>query len=124
MVLPSLAFYAHHYTELVWKVARYTSAAPMMFTSFEDYVDGGVLVNNPCECALTAIQNYHREKNRTLHLAAVVSVGTGVYPREELGRTDAHRFLFFGKHWLQSGSDSLKQQALNLITLLTTAVSL
>lgn len=46
--------------ELVWKVARYTSAAPMFFTEFEDYVDGGVLANNPCSYGLSAIQNFHR----------------------------------------------------------------
>ena len=44
----------------VWKVARYTSAAPMFFTEFEDYVDGGVLANNPCSYGLSAIQNFYR----------------------------------------------------------------
>lgn len=46
--------------ELVWKVARYTTAAPMFFTEFEDYVDGGVLANNPCSYGFSAIQNFHR----------------------------------------------------------------
>ena len=96
----------------------------MMFTSFEDYVDGGVLVNNPCESALTAIQNFHRQEGKVFDLAVVVSVGTGIFPPEELGKTDAQKFLFFGKHWFRSGHESVKQQAMNLITLLTTAVSL
>ena len=46
--------------ELVWKVARYTSAAPLFFTEFEDYVDGGVLANNPCSYGFSAIQNFYR----------------------------------------------------------------
>ena len=48
------------YTEPVWKVARYTTAAPMFFTEFENYVDGGVLANNPSESGFSAIQNYFR----------------------------------------------------------------
>ena len=46
--------------ELVWKVARYTSAAPLFFSEMDHYVDGAVLANNPCEYALTAINNFYR----------------------------------------------------------------
>ena len=42
--------------ELVWKVARYTSAAPIYFTECDSYVDGGLVANNPCNYALTKIQ--------------------------------------------------------------------
>ena len=49
--------------ELVWKVARYTSAAPLYFSEMDHYVDGGVLANNPCEYALTAINNFYRLLN-------------------------------------------------------------
>ena len=52
---------ANLYTlELVWKVARYTSAAPLCFSEMDHYVDGAVLANNPCEYALTAINNFYR----------------------------------------------------------------
>lgn len=114
---PSLSLSAE-----VWKVARYTSAAPMFFTEFEDYVDGGVLANNPCEYGLTAIQNFHREVHVDLPIAMVVSIGTGVYPSEEIGRIDAQEFLFFGKHWFNF-SDNLKSRTQNLLSLLTNAVS-
>ena len=40
----------------VWKVGRYTAAAPLYFTECDYYVDGGVLANNPCSDALTRIQ--------------------------------------------------------------------
>ena len=42
--------------ELVWKVGRYTSAAPIYFTECDNFVDGGMLANNPCSDALTKIQ--------------------------------------------------------------------
>jgi len=116
------SLYMAYSAEPIWKVARYTSAAPMFFTEFEDYVDGGVLANNPCESGLTAIQNYYRQKEQKLDIALVVSVGTGIFPAEVLGKTDAQQFLFFGKHWFKAG-DTLKKRAQNLITLLTTAVS-
>ena len=104
-------------------MARYTSAGPLYFTEFENYVDGGVLANNPCEYGLTAIQNFYRQKGEKLEIALVVSVGSGVYPAEALGKIDAQEFLFFGKHWF-SMKDSLKQRAKNLVTLLLTAVSI
>ncbi len=106
----------------MWKVARYTSAAPIFFTEFEGYVDGGVLANNPCEYGLSAIQRYHRERQVNLPIAMVVSLGTGLYPPEELGRIDAQEFLFFGKHWF-SITDNVKKRAKNLLALLTNAVS-
>ncbi len=110
------------HAELVWRVARYTSAAPMFFKECDNYVDGGVLANNPSDYGLTAIQNFYRRRGEQLPIAVVVSVGTGIYPAEELGRIDAHEFLFFGKHWF-SASDTLKKRTQNLISLITSAVS-
>ena len=54
--------------ELVWKVARYTSAAPLFFSEMDHYVDGAVLANNPCEYALTAINNFYRLVYVTLYV--------------------------------------------------------
>ena len=108
--------------ELVWKVARYTSAGPLFFSEFENYVDGGVLANNPSDYALSAIQNYYMEKRReTLPIALLVSVGTGVYPEEQLGKIDAQEFLHFGKHWFNL-VDTVTQRAQNLLVLLQGAV--
>ncbi|CAI8037584.1 85/88 kDa calcium-independent phospholipase A2 [Geodia barretti] len=72
----------------VWKVGRYTAAAPLYFTECDYYVDGGVLANNPCSGALTRIQDYHKEKGGQLSL--VVSVGCGQYPAVPLGDTSIH----------------------------------
>lgn len=56
-------------------------------------------------------------------MALVMSIGTGIFPAEDLGSTDAQQFLFFGKHWFKSKSGPF-QTVENLITLLTKAVSL
>lgn len=108
-------------TELVWKVARYTSAAPMFFNESDNYVDGGVICNNPTDCGLTAIQNYCRLTDNNIPIAVVVSVGTGVYPSIKIGSVDAQNALFFGKQWLKPGK--LIKQTQNLLSLLSNAVS-
>jgi hypothetical protein len=105
----------------VWKVARYTTAAPMYFKECDDYVDGGVLANNPSESGLAAIQNFHHSRGTRLPIALVVSVGSGIYPAEEVGRIDVQDFLFFGRQWL-SVHDTVKSRARNLIQLLTNAL--
>lgn len=63
-----------------------------------------------------------RQLGEKLDIALVMSVGSGIYPAEELGKTDAQEFLYFGKHWLKAGH-AIKARAKSLITLLTTAVS-
>ena len=44
--------------ELVWKVARYTTAAPVYFSECDNYVDGGVKANDPAAFGLTEIQRF------------------------------------------------------------------
>ena len=110
-------------TEPVWKVARYTSAGPMFFKEFENYVDGGVLANNPCNQGLSKIQKFHHDLHKKLPIALVVSVGTGIYPPDTLGTVDAQDFLFFGRHWLDF-TEHIKARAGNLISLLSNAVSI
>ena len=63
-----------------------------------------------------------RQQGAKLSVALVVSIGSGIFPAEELGKVDAHQFLFFGKHWLKAGYE-IRKQAKNLLSLLTTAVS-
>ncbi len=101
-------------------MARYTSAAPMFFNEFENYVDGGVICNNPTDYGLTAIQNYCRLRGYKLPIAVVVSVGTGIFPAEKIGVVDAQSALFFGKQWLNP--TKLIQKTQNLLSLLTNAV--
>ena len=46
--------------EPVWKVARYTTAAPLIFNEVDNYVDGSILASNPCEYGISAINNFFR----------------------------------------------------------------
>ena len=109
------------YTDPVWKVARYTSAAPMFLKECDNYVDGGVICNNPTDCGLTVIQNFYRKQGMKPPIALVVSIGSGRYPPEKIGKVDAQAFLYFGKRWLQI--DKLVKRTQNLLTLLNQAVS-
>ena len=71
------------YVEEVWKVARYTSAAPLYFSSKDGYLDGGLLADNPTEDALTAIQSFYRKRQMQIPISLVVSLGSGVtVPKE------------------------------------------
>ena len=58
----------------------------MYFTECDNYIDGGVLSNNPCDSGLTRLQDYYYQQSHTrLPIACVVSVGSGVCPTETLG---------------------------------------
>ena len=99
-------------------------------------MDGAVLANNPCEYALTAINNYYRGKRGVVAhndnssygyqkegVSLVMSIGTGLFPAEELGNTDAQQFLFFGSHWFKPKKSGPVKTVENLIKLLVQAVS-
>ncbi len=117
---PSIPPFSVH-PEYVWKVARCTSAAPVFFNECDNYVDGGVLANNPCQYGLDAIQNFYLHQGLKLPISVVVSVGTGVYPPEKLGRIDPLYFLLPGIHWLKF-KNAFKATS-NLLQLFSNAVS-
>ena len=104
------------YTEKVWKVARYTSAAPIFFTEMDDYVDGGVLANNPSIDGLATIMSQYRKMGQTLPISLIVSVGTGRCGEQRIGSIDAQEV---GRWRVEPLMDRVK----NLATLLSTAVS-
>ena len=80
----------------MWKAARATSAAPVYFTEFEDYVDGSVLVNNPTLSALVKLEEEFENHGEKLPISIIVSLGTGMYPEEKLGSIDFRQSLFKG----------------------------
>ena len=85
------------YAEKAWKVGRYTSAAPFYFTEVDDYIDGGLLANNPCEDALTVIQEFYHSKGLKLPISLVVSIGAGINPPKDLGTVDVQTSFQFKK---------------------------
>lgn len=101
-------------TEYIWKVARYTSAAPMYFTESDNYVDGGVMANNPCINGLNKIQAFHKERGIHLPISCMVSLGSGISPSQELGSVDIFLRLRFA---------GMFRRAQDLISMLSSAVS-
>ena len=97
-------------------MARYTSACPGYFTEFDNYVDGGVLANNPSEHGLTRIHKFYTDQGQPLNISCVVSVGTGIFPDREVGNTDLTSLLL-GKPL------HMVENAKNMLDLLTHAVS-
>ena len=108
--------------ELVWKVARYTSAGPIFFNEKDNYVDGGVLAQNPSSVGLTAIQKHYHDRGMNLPISLVVSIGSGQFPDEDMGNVDATQYLHVGKHWFHIMSE-LGDRIRSLTTLLSNAVS-
>ena len=89
------------FVELLWKVARCTSAAPCYFKPMNEYIDGGLKVNNPSEDGMTLIQDYLRATNPDTSIMLAVSIGCGIFPSQHLGDADIEKYLFFGQHWLK-----------------------
>ena len=82
----NLMFLSYHFMKLqlpilepfVWEAARATSAAPKYFEKYRNFVDGGVIANNPTLDTLTEIQFMIDEKLETrvclVHLFTIESI--------------------------------------------------
>lgn len=66
--------------ELIVDVAMRTSAAPTYFPSYQGYIDGGVVANNPCMSALAQALHPTTGKQK-LNDIRLLSIGTGANPR-------------------------------------------
>ena len=80
--MPSVMYHVYYnillHSDLVWKVARYTSAAPFYFRPEDRYIDGGLLAPNPSLHALTTIQDHLRRSGSDVGVSLVVSIGAGI----------------------------------------------
>lgn len=88
----------------------------MFFTESDNYVDGGVMANNPCMDGLNKIQSFYKNHGVHIPISCMVSLGSGISPSQELGPVDFHVFLrlkFAG----------MFRKAHNLISMLSSAVS-
>ena len=63
--------------ELCSDVGLYTSAAPTYFPIANNYIDGGVVANNPSMCALAGVL----EAGSALEDVKLMSFGTGICPQ-------------------------------------------
>ena len=72
--------------QLIWRAAKASGAAPSFFRPEGNYVDGGILANNPSLSLLTEITEYNIAKKALDHEDEVfkprimVSLGTGIPP--------------------------------------------
>jgi hypothetical protein len=89
---------------LIWEAARATSAAPFYFKMFEKkdneghlrrYKDGGTLLNNPAEKALSEVRDRHAIHGRRKNPAVLLSIGTGI-------REDTPFASVYGDEYAQS----------------------
>ena len=84
--VPWLYFLIFHTTDVpIWMAARATSAAPVYFKQFRNYVDGGIKANNPSMSALTRIHRYYLDSGKKNYkISCVVSLGCGRFRKETL----------------------------------------
>lgn len=72
--------------QLIWMVARATGAAPTYFRPYRQYLDGGLISNNPTLDLLTEIAEYNAAykaiecDSEVCNLQVLVSMGTGKPP--------------------------------------------
>ena len=68
--------------QLVWRAARGTGAAPSFFRAMGQFLDGGLIANNPTLDVLTDIHKYNStvRGDQACPFGLVVSLGTGVPP--------------------------------------------
>lgn len=95
--------------ELIIDVAMRTSAAPTYFPSYQGYIDGGVMANNPCMSALAQALHPFTGKQK-LEDVRLLSIGTGINPRFISGET-----LDWGKgQWAEPITDLLIDGVMNV----------
>ena len=91
----------HQSEQLVWKAARASGAAPSFFRPETNFVDGGILANNPSLALLTEIAEFNVAKKALDHDEEVVrpyvmlSLGTGVPPVKKTNVVDIFRVMIW-----------------------------
>ena len=65
----------------VWEALVASAAAPTYFPAFHNFLDGGLMANNPTLPAMTDIFKQAKKESRSAKIGCVLSLGTGyVYP--------------------------------------------
>ena len=83
MVATSIYIYSFCTDTLIWEAARATSAAPVYFKHFRNFMDGGIKANNPSTSALVEIHKYYTDiiKRKDYKVSCVVSLGCGKFSK-------------------------------------------
>ncbi|MCO6441841.1 MAG: patatin-like phospholipase family protein [Nitrococcus mobilis] len=98
---------------LVYRVALYTSAAPMYFPSVDGFIDGGVYANNPSMAAVAhAVRARLEAATPSLQELRLLSLGSGSVGRYIPGK----RHDWGSTHWLGAGLLDLMNDASMAIT--------
>ncbi|KAK7501258.1 hypothetical protein BaRGS_00007383 [Batillaria attramentaria] len=83
--------------QLIWEAARSTGAAPTYFRAYGQFLDGGLISNNPTVDMLTEIHEYNiglrmtGQEDKVRRIGCVVSLGTGRIPVNEVKNVDVFR---------------------------------
>lgn len=104
--LQSTSSPSRHHDQLVWRAARASGAAPSFFRAEANYVDGGIMSNNPSLDLLTEIAEHNiaqkavDREEEVIEPTVLLSLGTGVPPVTKTTVVDIFR--------PDSASDTLK----------------
>lgn len=75
----------------VWEAVIASSAAPTYFPSFECFLDGGLMANNPTLAAMAEIFDRKKIEDNTGKLGFVLSLGTGfLHPPKEVSNFEVY----------------------------------
>ena len=68
----------------VWEALAASAAAPTYFPAFGDFLDGGLMANNPTLPVMAEIFNQAKKDNEEVKIGCVLSLGTGYsrYPQK------------------------------------------
>lgn len=87
--------------EFIWRACRASGAAPTYFNAYGNFVDGGLIANNPTLDAITELQNYNAALAKVgrgaehNHLVLVLSLGCGRFQRKKVDMIDVTSMYSF-----------------------------
>ena len=103
----------------IWEAARMSSAAPTYLMSYDGFIDGGLMANNPTLDALVEMNKESMKNNGyPLKLSCALSVGSGQGIQTDLHNIDVsgHSFGFKGLFDKVNGYKNLLALVLSQVT--------
>ena len=103
----------------IWEAARMSSAAPTYLMSYDGFIDGGLMANNPTLDALVEMNKESMKNNGyPLKLSCALSVGSGQGIQTDIHNIDVsgHSFGFKGLFEKVNGYKNLLALVLSQVT--------